>query len=470
MLNLSRSLRRVVAAGRQASQLYSAPHRVPASAVACGSFSSSSRALVTPYRSFSQVSSAEPSDTTKKRSKPKFYPSRPKSKEEGAKQRENLTKLQANPGNVDVALEVFANARNANGSGLSKDGATMLLTTFVNDKMVDKALEVLELCTKQKIRLHGPPYEMVMMATYAEKKFDAALNVIDLARIVNLTPSNLMYTAALLSAHKSGKDDLVPIFLEQMMKNAEPNASQVFRGALRAAASSKQQKLVRTLAECSKTLGVALTSEYYHTVLKSYATVGDIQAALGIRDALQQNGFDLTEDGMYWLVHSVCKADQWDLVEELSSSPSAEDGGVATVNAFNAALAAYGNRDRWNKVVYVYEIMPKNLRSELKGWHLGAVIMGHAKMESKELKLRALEIFAAHKDNANGFAYSGAITAQLEMEQFDAALALSEEMKVKEIKWGKRVYQAVALALIRHGTTEKAAQLLENRVRDMGTT
>eukprot|EP00644_Phytophthora_capsici_P009070 jgi/Phyca11/532593/estExt2_fgenesh1_pg.C_PHYCAscaffold_60128 len=268
----------------------------------------------------------------------------------------------ANPDNVDVALKVFAAVRSANGSGLSKDVATKLVATFVDNKKVDKALEALEFCTKQKIFVDdGRPYELVMTANYGKKQFDAALKVIDLARTVNVTPSNLMYTTALLSAHRSGKNDLVPKLLEQMLKNAGPNASEVFHVALTAAAKSQQQELVALLVECSKNLGVALTT-----------------------------------------------------------------------------IAAYGNDNRWNKVVDVYEIIPENLRSELKGWHLGAVIMAYASMEN----------------HANGFAYTGAITAQLEMEQFAAALRLSEEMKVKGIEWG---------------TTEEALQLLENRVRKMGS-
>ncbi|KAK1942968.1 Pentatricopeptide repeat-containing protein [Phytophthora citrophthora] len=450
---LRRSLHGAVAAGRQASQLHCTPQLTPPRV------GSSSGALA-PNRFFSQVSTAEPFEAIKRHPKAKLYPSTRKSKRD-----KNLTKLTANPENVDVALGIFADTRSVNGSGLSKDVATNLVTIFVDNKKVDEALQVLELCTKKNIfENDGRPFELVMTATYAKKQFDAALKVIDLALTVNVTPSNLMYTTALLSAHRSGKDDLVPKILEQMLENAEPNASQAFQIALSAAAKSQQQELVALLVECSKTLGVALTSEYYHSVLKGYAAAGDFQAVLGVRDALKKDEIDLTEDGMYWLVHSACKADQWDLVKELL----AEEGGVATVNSYNAAIAAYGNHNRWSEVVDLYGIMPENLRSELKGWHLGAVIMGHASMEREELKLRALEIFGAHKDRANGFAYTGAITAQVETEQFAAALALSEEMKVKEIQWGKTVYQAVALALIRQGTTEEALQLLENRVRKMG--
>ncbi|KAG3103372.1 hypothetical protein PI124_g14075 [Phytophthora idaei] len=112
--------------------------------------------------------------------------------------------------------------------------------------------------------------------------------------------------------------------------------------------------------------------------------------------------------------------------------------------------------------------MPESTRAELKGWHLGTVIMGHAKAASKEVKLRALEIFNEHREKANGFTYGGAITALLETEQFDAALALAEDMKAKEIAWGKSVYQAVTLALIRRGTTEESVQLLEESLHCLG--
>ncbi|GMF28564.1 unnamed protein product [Phytophthora lilii] len=112
--------------------------------------------------------------------------------------------------------------------------------------------------------------------------------------------------------------------------------------------------------------------------------------------------------------------------------------------------------------------MPEDIRVQLKGWHLGAVIMAHAKAESKEVKLQALEILKKHEDKANELAYGGAITALLTTDQFDAALALAEDMKQKNIAWGKDVYQAVALALIRRGTCEEAVHLLEASVQRMG--
>ncbi|KAE8897528.1 hypothetical protein PF005_g20820 [Phytophthora fragariae] len=202
------------------------------------------------------------------------------------------------------------------------------------------------------------------------------------------------------------------------------------------------------------------------------AAVGDMEAALGTRATLQENGFELTDDGVHWLVHCACRTGQRDLVQGLlTPSVSSADHGetVATrVIAFNAAIAAYGNKERWAEVLDVYEMLPENLHPELKGWHLGAVIMAHAKAEDKEVKLRALEIFNEHKDRAGDLAYGGAITALLETEQFDEALAFAEDMKQKEIAWGKNVYQAVVLALIRRGTAEEAVQLLEARVRSMG--
>ncbi|KAG7377645.1 hypothetical protein PHYPSEUDO_011181 [Phytophthora pseudosyringae] len=448
MLSIRRSLRGAIAPGRHVSQLRGAARMLPHTSglVSSSECFSSSRSS----RSFSQISTQETSETAKKTQKPKFYRSRgaKTSAQEAAKRSENLTRLQANPGDADVALEVFAAIQSANGSGLSKDVGAMLITTFVDKKKLDRALQVLELSSKQKVYLLGPPHENLMTACYKVKEFDTVLK-------------------------RTGRQsELEPKILEQMLKDAKPHAARAFQVVLSAAVNSKQHELVLTLMEISKAFDVVLTSEHYHFVLKSYTAVGDMQAALGTRDTLQQNGFDLTEDGMHWLVHCASKADQWDLVERLLISPSPnadkDEGVVAKVSTFNAAIAAYGNKKRWNKVVDVYDIMPENLRSELKGWHLGSVVMGHGKMESKELKARALEIFNDHKEKANSFAYGGAMTALVGTEQFDAALALAEDMKAKEIVWGKSSYQAVALALIRCGSTEEAVQLLEQSVLRMG--
>ncbi|KAG6957240.1 hypothetical protein JG688_00011057 [Phytophthora aleatoria] len=298
-----------------------------------------------------------------------------------------------------------------------------------------------------------PPYENLMTACYKAGKFDTVVKVFALHCDVKHTPSNVMFTTALLSAHKLGKSELVPKILEEMLTvnasgtgDIESHASRAFQVALGAAVKSRQHELMLMLMECSKALDVVLSSEHYHIVLKSNAAVGDMQAALGIRDTLQTNG----------------------LTSLMTGCTGCDEEVVAQLNAFNAAIAAYGNKERWGRVVDVYGIMPESTRAELKGWHLGTVIMGHAKAASKEVKLRALEIFNEHREKANGFTYGGAITALLEAEQFDAALALAEDMKAKEIAWGKSVYQAVTLALIRRGTTEEAVQLLEESVHCLG--
>ncbi|GMF36025.1 unnamed protein product [Phytophthora fragariaefolia] len=314
-----------------------------------------------------------------------------------------------------------------------------------------------------------------MAKCYKTKNFDAALKVFASVQRANWSAGNFLYTTALLAAHGSGKREQVPEILERMLKAAKPYASRAFQVALSAAIKSRQHGLVLDLMECSKTLDVKLTSEHDHFVLRSYAAVGDVDAALGTRDALQQKGFELTDDGVHWIVHCACRTDHWDLVEGLLTpsvaSADQEEGAVSEATreiAFNTAIAAYGNKERWAKVVDVYDMMPESLRSELKGWHLGAVVMAHARAESKEVKLRALEIFHEHKHEAGELTYGGAITALLETEQFDEALALAEDMEQKDIAWGENVYQAITLALFRRGTTEDAVQLLEETVRSMG--
>uniref|UniRef100_H3GNX4 Pentacotripeptide-repeat region of PRORP domain-containing protein n=1 Tax=Phytophthora ramorum TaxID=164328 RepID=H3GNX4_PHYRM len=472
---LRQSIRCAIASGRHVSLLHDAtralpcaPYVTPSSALAWNCFA------VVSSRALSQIPVPEPSEPPQKLQKMRTRRAKnPKaSANESARQNAILSRLRAAPGDTDVALEVFAAIQSANGSGLSKDVASTLLTTFVSEKKLNRAVQVLELCGKQKVDLQVPAYANFITCCYKTKDFDAALKGFDLLRGVKLVPSNFVYTTALLAAHKAQQDGLVLKILEQMLNDAKPHTSRAFQLALSAAVKSREHELVLRLMECSESLDVELTSEHYHFVLKSYAAVGDLQAVLGTRDTLQQQGFNLTDDGLHWLVHCACKADHWDLVQDLLAplTPGVGPGEavVATLSAFNAAIAAYANKERWAKVVDVYNIMSEPLRAELKGWHLGAVIMGHAKAESKELKLHALEIFSERKEKVNAFAYGGAITALLETDRFDAALALAQEMKVKDITWGKSVYQAVALALIRRGTPEEAVQLLESSVQRMG--
>jgi pentatricopeptide repeat protein len=471
---LERTLRSALSSARRATLQGTARrpplvnHLTSCSAVSCGSFSSSARVGVfSPSgRAFSQATKPLPElHKPKLRGKKKAKASPKKL----TMQKQYLDRLQVNPGDADVALEVLTAINSANGSGLSREVANALVLALAGENKMQRAFQVLELAVKQKLPLKVPPFERVMTNCYKQTDFDAALKVFDLLRS-KLTPSNLMSTTALLAAHRSGKKELVLELLGQMLKCATPHEASALQVALSAAVKSKEHELVLQLVDCSKTLGIQLTSEHYHILLRSYAATGHMQAALGTRDTLQQHGFKLTDDGVYWLVYCAGKADQWDVVQRLlgSPSPSADKEGVATASAFNAAIAAFGNQGRWAKVADVYGLMPENLCSQLKGWHLGAVIMAHARAETKEEKLRALEIFNEHKEKASDFAYGGAITALLETEQFDAALAFAEDMKAKDIAWGKSVYQAVALALIRRGTAEEAVQLLEASVQRMG--
>ncbi|KAE8897527.1 hypothetical protein PF003_g18372 [Phytophthora fragariae] len=206
-------------------------------------------------RSQQQLSGVDVDSARENPSKPKFYsPKKPKaSAQEAAKQSEHLAKLQADGGNVDTAMEVLTAIRAAGGSELSKDVATTLLTIFVNENRVDKALQVLDLSYSQKIWLRAPPFETLITRCYKAKDFDAALQVFDSVQRANLSPSNVVYTTALLAAHRSRKRDLVSKILEKMLKDAKPYASRGFQVALSAAVKSRRHQLMLELMDCSKT-------------------------------------------------------------------------------------------------------------------------------------------------------------------------------------------------------------------------
>ncbi|RLN63274.1 hypothetical protein BBJ29_006587 [Phytophthora kernoviae] len=382
---------------------------------------------------FLEISFETPTEASKELKKRRFH--KPKKTKTVQEPQDKDLKLKVKPHNANEALEVLEALQKSDSSGLSQDLAKTLLATLITEKKLDKALELLELCGKQMLRLPT-------------------------------ISSQLVCNAAMLAAHRAEQGGVVQYIVTQMVKDAKPHKDRAIETALSAALNSKLFQLVLDIVKCVETLDIKLTVEHYHFVLKIYAWAGDMQAALSTRDMMQENGLVLTDDGLYWLVHCACKLDLWELVQELlaHTTPS----GQVSVNAYNSAISAYGNANHWPKVLGVYGMMPENLRAELKGWHFGVVITAYAKADSKELKLQVVDIFNKHKAKATKFAYGDVVTALVETDQFDAALEIIKDMKNHGIMSGKGAYRAVTLALIRHGSAQEAKELLEEFIARMG--
>ncbi|RLN49975.1 hypothetical protein BBJ28_00018117 [Nothophytophthora sp. Chile5] len=430
-----------------------------------------------PCRSFSQTTgdanarNPEPSNNGEPDASNVENPTPPKKQKAGkpkpqvsaedlARQREFLAQLEAAPNDATAALEVFTAIQSADGSGLSTDVASSLSSTLTEQKRLEEALRVLNYAHEQGVRPRGVAFKELSASCYQANEFALVLQIHEASNRSGQKPSRFMYTTALLAASKSKQFERVPEILKQLGEDAILPLG-AYKRALAAAIKSKQHQLVLQIYSFLKEKDVELTGEHYDLILQSYSQLGDLKAALGIQDAMRQRGLPMTHNTLYWMVGCACQADDWELLEELLAPTEQNESVQPTASTFKAGIGAYANADRWEKVMAVYELMPEHLRVQLDGWHLGAVIMAHAKAESKELKLRAVSIFDQLKPQGNLFAHTAVLTALLETQQLDEVLALAAEMKQQGMKWGQSTYQIVTLAHIRSGAVDEAEQILE---------
>ncbi|RLN49972.1 hypothetical protein BBJ28_00018118 [Nothophytophthora sp. Chile5] len=431
--------------------------------------------LQIPRRFFSQTTDdasakkPEASDpkTPTKRTKSKLYKKqkagKPKpqvSAEDLARQREFLAQLEAAPKDATVALDVFAAIQSADGSGLSTDVVTRLSLTLTTQKRLEEALRVLAYAQERAVHPLGIAFKELSSACYRASQFALVFQVQDAVRRSGQKPNRLMDTAALLAASKSKQLELVPSVLKQMTRDAKDPVA-AYKSVLIAGIKSKQHQLVAEIYRYLQGRHVELTSELYDLILQSYSKEGDLKTVLELRDLMRQQGLSTTENTLNWTVRCVAKADDWELLKELLAPTEQNESVQPTASTFKAGVETYANADRWEKVIAVYELMPEHLHVQLDGWHLGAVIMAHAKAESKELKLRAVSIFDQLKPQGNLFAHTAVLTALLETQQLDEVLALAAEMKQQGMKWGQSTNQIVTLAHIRSGAVDEAEQILE---------
>ncbi|RLN71307.1 hypothetical protein BBJ28_00007316 [Nothophytophthora sp. Chile5] len=426
--------------------------------------------LQIPRRFFSQTtddSTVEKPDTAKKPTKStplkKQKAGKPKpqvSAEDLARQREFLAQLEAAPKDATVALEVFAAIQSADGSGLSTDVVTRLSLTLTTQRRLEEALRVLTYAQERAVHPLGIAFKELSSTCYKANEFALVFQVQDVVRRSGQKPNRFMDTAALLAASKSKQLELVPSILKQMLRDAK-DPLVAYKSVLIAGIKSKQHELVAEVYRYLQDRHVELTGELYDLILQSYSKEGDLTTVLGIRDLMRQQGLPTTENTLYWMVRCVAKVDDWELLKDLLAPTDQNESLQPTTGTFKAGMETYANADRWEKVIAVYELMPEHLRAQLDGWHLGAVIMAHAKAESKELKLRAVSIFDQLKPQGNLFAHTAALTALLETQQWDEVLALAAEMKQQGMAWGQSTYRIVTLAHIRSGAVDEAERILE---------
>lgn len=339
-----------------------------------------------------------------------------------------------------TALDIFHEIQHANGRGLTLGVASFLVEVLGTRRRVQDCMRVLAYAREQGTRPRIQSYSSAIGCCYKEGQFGHALRVFEVMRNDGYIPQSVTYSHALSSALKSSQHELVLEIFDDMIKNR-----------------------------------LDLNIIIYNNILNSCARAADVQSAQGVLRAIRQRQIEMTQSTYHSLAICAGKTGKWQLALD-AMDMMIEDGFEPTPTIFNSVFSACAKGKQWETIVEVYESMPDNLRESLRSVYLGAVIMGHAKAESEELRLRGLEIFEKYKarplkeEQPNFFAYNAALIALLETNQLEKMHPLANEMKKREMKWDTVTYQCLILSYIRGGAVETAVQMLQKNAKRMGAT
>lgn len=353
--------------------------------------------------------------------------------EEQYLERLHASEQAANAG--QVALDTFRELQRTGGRGLSVELASTLIATLSAKRFVNESLEVLVYSREQGVRPRIHAYSAAIASCYHDEQYSHALRVFEVMRNDGYVPQTVTYSRALSAALKSDLHELVLEIFDDMLKNR-----------------------------------VEMTIVIYNNILNSCARVGDAQSALGVLRAIRQREIAMTQSTFHSLAICAGKTGRWELALDVFASMQ-KAGFKPTATIYNSVFSACAKGKHWDDIVRVYETMPDELKPELRGLYLGAVVMGYAKAPSQELKLRGLAIFdeaKARGDQINFFAHNAALTAMLESGQLERVHAFAKDMKRQGLKWNTVTYQNVILAYIRGGAVDTAVQLLHANAKRMG--
>ncbi|RLN26282.1 hypothetical protein BBJ28_00004542 [Nothophytophthora sp. Chile5] len=340
---------------------------------------------------------------------------------------------------ADEAVAIFETIQDADGRGLSMPVASFLIESLGARKRVKDCMRVLAYSREQGVRPRIHAYSSAVACCYKRQQFAHALRVFEVMRNDGYVPQHVTYSHALSSALKSGQHELVLEIFDDML-----------------------QHRVET--------GIVI----YNIILNSCARSADVQSAISVMQAIRQREIRMTQSTFHSLAICAGKTGKWELALDAMSTLQ-DEGFTPTPTIFNSVFSACAKGRQWTTVVDVYDVMPDDCREKLHGVYLGAVIMGHAKAKSEELKLRGLEIFYEHKartdpeEQPNFFAHNAALTALLETSQLEKVHALANDMKHEGMTWDTVTYQCVILALIRGGALESAVQMLHRNTKRMNS-
>jgi pentatricopeptide repeat protein len=339
-----------------------------------------------------------------------------------------------------AALDIFHEIQHAEGRGLALEVASFLVEVLGNRRRVQDCMRVLAYVREQGVRPRIQSYSSAIGCCYKEEQFGHALRVFEVMRNDGYVPQSVTYSHALSSALKAGHHELVLEIFDDMIKNR-----------------------------------LDLNIVIYNNILNSCARAADVQSALGVLQAIRQRRLEMTQATYHSLAICAGKTGKWELALDTKDTMQ-QDGFEPTPTIYNSIFSACAKGKQWDTVVEVYEDMPQELKEKLRGVYLGAVIMGHAKSESEEIKLRGLEIFYKYKsrqtkeEQPNFFAYNAALLALLETNQLEKMHPLANKMKKQGMKWDTVTYQYIILSYIRGGAVETAVQMLQKNAKRMGKT
>ncbi|CAH0475022.1 unnamed protein product [Peronospora belbahrii] len=339
-----------------------------------------------------------------------------------------------------IALDIFDEIQRSNGRGLTMEVASFLVEVLGSRKRVQDCMRVLAYVREQGVRPRIQSYSSAIGCCYREEAFGHALRVFEVMRNDGYVPQTVTYSHALSSALKSSQHELVLEIFDDMIKNR-----------------------------------LDLNIIIYNNILNSCARASDVQSALGVLRAIRQRGLEMTQSTYHSLAICAGKTGKWELALDAMNMMQTS-GFTPTATIFNSVFLACAKGKQWETVVEVYEAMPESFRENLRGVYLGAVIMGHAKAEREELRMRGLEIFYKYKacqskdEQPNFFAYNAALLALLETNQLEKMHPLANEMKMQGMAWDTVTYQCLILSYIRGGAVETALQMLQKNAKHMGKT
>ncbi|ETP45101.1 hypothetical protein F442_08431 [Phytophthora nicotianae P10297] len=339
-----------------------------------------------------------------------------------------------------TALDIFHEIQHANGRGLGLEVASFLVEVLGARRRMQDCMRVLAYAREQGVRPRIQSYSSAIGCCYKEEEFSHALRVFEVMRNDGYVPQTVTYSHALSSALKASQHELVLEIFDDMIKNR-----------------------------------LDLNIIIYNNILNSCARAADVQSALGVLRAIRQRRLEMTQATYHSLAICAGKTGKWELALDAMDTMQ-QNGFESTQTIFNSVFSACAKGKQWDTVVEVYEQMPDDLRENLRGVYLGAVIMGHAKAEKEEIKLRGLEIFYKYKerrskdDQLNLFSYNAALIALLETNQLEKMHPLANEMKKQGMKWDTVTYQCIILSYIRGGAVETAVQMLQKNAKRMGKT